>query len=503
VHPPDRLARWWRWLGPALLALGLALLVPPQLAASGLPMDEGALLLYPHLLAQGMWPISDYQNLYGPANPVVLHMVYAVGPGFDLTLERLTGLVYKGLIVFAVYAVARRRDPVLGFAAGLLSAGLLVSTGPFAYAWYGAVATGTWGVDLLISERRWAQATGAGLLALSSAFRPELAVAALLVIGARALALRPRRHLVIGAAAGFVPLIAWIIGIGPGSFVTHFIGDALRTSAGRTLPLINTWFSHDMLILMTVAAPLILLGIWRRRRDASLVLAVWTIGLLPQALQRADMEHIQGVACVAIPFALVALIPIHQRSARWCLLAGVGAAVTVMALIPSVTRVAGSTLLQTFTGSRPSTVTVERDGRRMVLEVNPSSRNAARAIAMAAQVAPPGARLFVGPSDLRRTAYTDTYVYYLLPQYRPATYFLEMNPGLPNRSGSGLSTQIRSADVVLLDATLNQGMFADTEPGPSLPNRVLARYFCVVARVGPWTVMRPCRPNRNRLDRAS
>ena len=63
----------------------------------------------------------------------------------------------------------------------------------------------------------------------------------------------------------------------------------------------------------------------------------------------------------------------------------------------------------------------------------------------------PGERLFVGPGDLRRTNYCDTFIYHLLPKLRPATYFLEMNPLSANRPGSRLASDIMSADWLVLN----------------------------------------------------
>ena len=47
----------------------------------------------------------------------------------------------------------------------------------------------------------------------------------------------------------------------------------------------------------------------------------------------------------------------------------------------------------------------------------------------------PGERLLVGPSDLRRTWYSDAFFYYMFPELTPATYFIEMDPGLANAPG--------------------------------------------------------------------
>ena len=40
-------------------------------------------------------------------------------------------------------------------------------------------------------------------------------------------------------------------------------------------------------------------------------------------------------------------------------------------------------------------------------------------IAEAARIAQPGDRLFVGPANLRKTPYSDAYLYYMLPRARP------------------------------------------------------------------------------------
>ena len=97
----------------------------------------------------------------------------------------------------------------------------------------------------------------------------------------------------------------------------------------------------------------------------------------------------------------------------------------------------------------------------------------------------PGERLLVGPADLSRTIYSDVVFYFMFPELEPATYFIEMDPGLANRAGNGLATDISNADWVL------QTRFWDdwdepndsANPGDPLPNEVLKEKFCVV---GEW-----------------
>jgi hypothetical protein len=91
----------------------------------------------------------------------------------------------------------------------------------------------------------------------------------------------------------------------------------------------------------------------------------------------------------------------------------------------------------------------------------------------------PGERLFVGPADLRRTNYNDTYLYHMLPKLTPATYFLEMNPFSANRPGSRLAADVATADWLVL----NRAWDSWNEPNRSIeygsdaPNRVVRERF--------------------------
>ena len=102
-----------------------------------------------------------------------------------------------------------------------------------------------------------------------------------------------------------------------------------------------------------------------------------------------------------------------------------------------------------------------------------------------AALAEPGDRLLVGPNDLRRTWYSDVFIYWLLPELEPATYYIEMDPGLANAEGSSLAADVASADWVILtglwDGWLEPN--ASMEYGSDAPNQVLRDEFC---EVGTW-----------------
>ena len=98
----------------------------------------------------------------------------------------------------------------------------------------------------------------------------------------------------------------------------------------------------------------------------------------------------------------------------------------------------------------------------------------------------PGDRLIVGTGDLRRTPYTDSFLYYLLPKYKPGTYFIEMEPGITNHSGTRLTDELRRADLVIQSSRWqsweepNDSM----KPGDPRPNQILRTQFCQVGDYG-------------------
>jgi hypothetical protein len=125
---------------------------------------------------------------------------------------------------------------------------------------------------------------------------------------------------------------------------------------------------------------------------------------------------------------------------------------------------------------------VSRHGRRFYLgDFGPylASRDV---IADLDAMSKPGERLLVGPSDLRRTWYSDAFFYYLFPELTPATYFIEMDPGLANAPGSRLASEVASSDWVILTSFWDgwREPNSSMDFGSDVPNQVLARDFCEV-----------------------
>ena len=95
-------------------------------------------------------------------------------------------------------------------------------------------------------------------------------------------------------------------------------------------------------------------------------------------------------------------------------------------------------------------------------------------------------------SDLRRTNYNDTFLYYLLPRLTPATYFLEMNPLSANRPGSRLGADVLSADWLILDHRLDEWNEPNESSrfGPDAPNQVVQSNFELRVQQGFYDIYR-------------
>jgi hypothetical protein len=135
-------------------------------------------------------------------------------------------------------------------------------------------------------------------------------------------------------------------------------------------------------------------------------------------------------------------------------------------------------------------VFLEHKGRRFPVDSISVARETGTLLDRITNSALPGRRLFVGPADLRRTNYNDTFLYHLLPQLIPATYFLEMNPLSANRPESRLAADLLTADWLILDHRLDDW----NEPnesgafGPDSPNLVVQSHFALRARHGSYDI---------------
>lgn len=526
----------------AVVAVVFALPMRALLRYQGPPMEEGFMLVFPEQVLNGQIPHKDFLHLYGPGSLWALAAWFKV-VGVSITAERIFGMAQLGVIVFGVMALAGPWGRKVMLAVGLFGV-LLTTTaiGLTALAWDGGVAFAVAAVWVGLRGRRWltdapavdpavAEAragrllVAAGVLAgVALLFRPDLIVGVTLGSVGVVLGLgRPRiTRYITGAAAALSLYLVHLAVSGPGAAIRGmFIEPVFKLRGGRTLPQPPSWSRFDGALqavaslrqppwpLPALASPnqafiwFFLLpavtffvagvGIWRVRAEPDVwrlrvLLAVGLLGLgmLPQAFQRPDTTHLAWVSCVPLAFLPVAVTeclgqvrwPAVRRNAA--AFASVGVLLVPLLVIPHFTS---RTWLDLVKQSRSGDVfgyPVVHGDRRFYL--------GAPGVAVAAQQMiddldgemKPGDRLIVGTADLRKTPYSDAYLYYLFPDQRPGTRYIEMDPGMANAPGSGLADEIAEADWLILSHVWDAWDEPNTsrDLGSNAPNEVVARDFC-------------------------
>lgn len=527
--------RWrsWRtWVPVGVLATVIALPLRGLYRQPGSTMEEGFMLVFPERVLKGAVPNVDFLHLYGPGSLHVLAGVYQVF-GAHVDVQRTFGLLQHVAIIAAVYVLVRAYGRAVATTAAAVSA-LLVLTpiGLSALAWNGAVGLALWGLVLALrapSQNRparwWA---AAGLLAgLSLTYRPDLVVAIAIAGGFLLWSHRQAwKPVAAGALVGLVPVWVHLLVAGPRPAVEGmFLDPVFNLRPGRQLPRPPSWGHLDgalqvigervppwwglphpaasqQLFVWYFLLPAITLGVaavavWAHRRgdhpDRTRVLvaaSLLAVGLLPQALQRPDSAHFAWVGCVSVALAVPAVVevvsrlrPHWHRGLRWTLGAG-GVALLLLVTFPFYsyrTYVAHARV--TLGWLEPTGLEVRRADRSFYLGDQRSWRATQAVLNDLDERLTPGERLLVGPVDLRQTAYSDAFFYHLFPELVPATYYIEMDPGLANAPDSGLADEVASADWLILTRFWS-GWIEPNDSivfGPDEPNVVVEERFCLVA----------------------
>ncbi len=539
----------------ALTIVGLVFAIPLRglLRAPGPPMEEGFMLVFPEQVMKGAIPNRDFLHLYGPGSLWALTGVFKVF-GVSLWTERSVGLLQQLAIVFGIYALARRWGRILAVGAAVTSGLIIIPFGLTALAWVGGVGLAVCGLAAGIEARaipvdtaagaerrarRWALLAGL-LLGLAVLYRLDL----VLGVGISSIALvrgmdRARaKRVAIGFLIGVAPYLVQIATAGPGhAFRGMVVDPVFKLRGGRSLPIPPSWGHFDGFLqkagaLAQISWPFpalarphelflwffLLLGaiafvLWQgwqaiRREPSSVrartlfVMGLFGLGILPQAMQRVDSGHFAWVSCVVFAWVPIAVYELARRRApevdrrRLSLGACALMAVVLAFVIPAFTiRTYGDYSLQTF-GLHRASYKIENAGRVFYYGKPDRAEAANEVIAAAAKISKPGQRLFVGPVDLRKTPYSDAYLYFMLPDLVPATYYIEMDPGVANANDSRMPADLESADVVILSAIWQDW----TEPnssrdfGSDASTKVLARDFCHVGTyLNLYQLYRKCR----------
>lgn len=482
----------------------------PAFQSAAMPMDEGMVLVYPERILKGELPYRDFESITGPGNPLILAGAYAP-LGTNIFVERSVGLIYRLLLLVAVFGIAQRWGVLVAAACSFTSALFIVVTDVMATTWFSAVSFAVccfWAIADRTSKWR---CLAAGLLAGISLlgrcdFGPALIIS--LIPGFLMMERRHKLWFLGGGFLGVAPLIWMTFAIGPAQiFHSLFVFPVLQLNPGRHLPMAEADNDTIKLVGLHLVAGVtnISAGIVELRRpttrDRGLVLlgvGLLGLGLIHYVLQRFDAGHALNAGLVAfsfLPLSISILISRVKKSVSvWATATAILVSLTAIHVwLPSFTRYfyRGLRVTSGISPARQPTKDgeeleagdrgffIRHNGRAFLFGFSYAAEDADKVLNELERVSLPGQRLFVGPGDLRLTNYCDTYVYHLEPQLTPATYFLEMNPGSANAPGSRLSGDLKSADWVLLNRRwdyLNESN-RSTHLGPAEPNQIIREDF--------------------------
>ena len=480
-------------------------------------------LVYPEMILKGQLPYRDFESITGPGNPMILAGAYAA-IGTNLFVERGVGLAYRVLIVLAIFGIAQRWGALIAASCAILTIVLLAGTDLWANTWYTGLSfalCSLWAMaDVTSSWRCFIAGLLAGIALLGRCdFGPALIVSSLPLF--LSMERSAKLRFIAGIVLALSPLIWMTLIIGPMPiFHSLFVFPVFKLNPGRHLAISAAPWRMQCLLVLQIGASItnIAAGIVELRNHASrqrgrLLLGVGLlgIGLIHYAIQRFDSGHVLNSALLAVSFLpLSTLILSSAVTKAFPRKLATAAAVLAMLIFlgfiaPAFTRFYRSVRVALgFVAPRQATKTGEQlepgdkgifivhHGRPFAFGFPYAAEDADKLLTELERVSVPGQRLFVGPGDLRLTNYCDTYIYYLEPQLRPATYFLEMNPGSANAPHSRLAPDVASADWVILNRRwdfLNE-VNRSTQVGSDEPNHVLREDFGLWWQRGSYLLFR-------------
>jgi len=504
------------------------------------------MLVFGESFLRGDVPNRDFLHLYGPGGVWVLAGVFELF-GVSLLVERLVGLAQIVGIIVGVFLLTWPWGRKLALSGAAITAFVIIPPiGLTALAWDGGVALGLLGLAAGLGALRASTDPGRNGLAITAGallgaailYRPDLvlavALAGFFIVRAADRPARVRLLTSLGAVLSLFLVHFAMAGIGD-SIQGMVIDPVLHLRGGRRLPLPPSWDHFDGFLVavaddeairwpiphlrgpvqlslwffLLVGSVLALaLTAWRvRRQDPSAfrgivlaAVAAFSIGILPQGLQRPDPTHLAWVSCV--PFGFVPIVAVELvRSRRPALSLGrtfVYGVVPVFAIlflvVPSfLIRDYVDVSLESFGVSRKSH-TIEHAGRRFYYGNREVQKELAQLLPVAERIARPGDRLVVGTGDLRKTPLSEAFLYYLLPKTRPGTYYIEMDPGVANADDSKLADDLEHSDVVILSRVWDEFHEPNDSRdfGSRKPNEVLRRRFCTVLDLPLYELLQRC-----------
>ena len=496
----------------------------PAFHSPAIPMDEGMVLVYPEMILKGQLPYRDFESITAPGNSMILAGAYA-GFGPNLFVERTVGLAYRIFIVLAIFGIAQRWGALIATSCAILTIVLLAGTDLWANTWYTGLSfalCSLWAMaDVMSSWRCFVAGLLAGVALLGRCdFGPALIASSLPLF--LSMERSAKLRFIAGIVLALSPLIWMMLVIGPTPiFHSLFVFPVFKLNPGRHLAISAAPWQMQCLLVLQISASIINIaaGIIELRKPATrargaLLLGVALLGLaiVHYALQRFDSGHALNAAFVALSFLPLSIFVLVTEVAkaipkRIALAAAISVSlIAIHLLLPTFTRYfyrglgVAAGILSPRNASKTGEelepgdkgIFIVHHGRPFAFGFPYAAEEADKLLTELERVSVPGQRLFVGPGDLRLTNYCDTYIYYLEPQLRPATYFLEMNPGSANAPHSRLASDIAGADWVILNRRwdfLNE-LNRSTAFGSDEPNQIVRENFELWWQGGAYLLFR-------------
>ena len=492
------------------LLVAVVSLVPFTAAfeTAGSPMDEGSLLVYPELIGHGALPYRDFETFYGPANIYVLAAAYSFF-GTDVMVERTIGLLYRALILSLVFAFIARWNVALAAGGTALAAWLLLATRIIAYAWFGGIACLFGSIWLLAGARFNARFFLAGLIGgCALLYRVDLAPAAvlsalpLLHLGST----QQRVQYFLGIATGLLPLALLTHRIGSHEMINNlFLYPVVFCNPARHLPTctveayVRALFVIHLLAAGTnIVAGIIVVRVQPTELRSRLLFSLALLGamLTAQATQRLDLFHLSCAAFLTIGILPLSLLVLVTGRGHWrptCAqiwLAIIAVLASIETVAPELSAFAKREWAASIMPREDDGHFARHAGRAFPRASKEEAIDLTRMLDWLEKASAPDEQLLVGPADLRRTNYCDTFIYYLIPKLRPHGYFLEMNPLSANRPASRLADDIMSSNWLVLDRAIDTWgeKNRSLEFQSDVPNQVVREKFQLLNEFGPYLV---------------
>ncbi|MEY2542877.1 MAG: hypothetical protein QOE81_338, partial [Verrucomicrobiota bacterium] len=413
-----------------LLAGLLVCALWPAFQSPGQPLDEGMTLVHPEMVLKGRLPYRDFESIYGPGNIFILSAAYSVF-GTNIFVERAVGLIYRLLILLAIFGVAQRWGTFVASACALTAVVVLGHSDVWANTWFAGIAFALCGLWMMADVRSGWRCFAAGVfggiaLLCRCDLGPALAVSALpLFLSMKGAA---KSKFLGGVVVALLPLIWLVIVAGPARLVDNlFLLPVFRIAPRSHLPIsaasaavVWTFCFYVVASAVNLAAGFFALRKTTPERGRLLLGgALLGLGLIHYALSRFDSGHVFNAALVSfafLPLSIAVLFSlIAKELPRWF-------------KITAISLITIGTIALLRLGPHENGIFIKQNGRSFPLSKASLPRAADQALSDLQRASLAGQVLFVGPADLRRTMYCDTWIYHLFPQLRSTTYFPGMTP---------------------------------------------------------------------------